>query len=865
MGEVYRARDTRLDRGVAIKILPPQVATDPERLRRFELEARATAALNHPNIVSIYDIGTDGAQTYVVSELLDGETLRDVLSAGPLPLRKAVDYAIQIARGLAAAHERGIVHRDVKPENVFITTDRRPKILDFGLAKVSEREAVFSSVAATALPGTEPGLVLGTVGYMSPEQVRGVAADYRSDIFSFGVVLYEMLSGVRAFAADTAAEMMTAVLKSDPPPLPALAPGLQRIVDRCLEKRPEARFQSTGDLAFALEALSPSSAAAAVPSTTTRRRIAVREVIAWAISGVLLVALSAGLLMQNRLRPADERIFRYTILLPAPLRLPTNPPIFAVSPDGRLVAFVGRNFGAAAQIWVRPLDSFDARPLAGTENGTMPFWSPDSRRLAFFVGLALHTVDVSGGPVTKVCDIPGPPAGGTWDANGRILFGSQSGAIFLVSDTGGSPTPITALDSNANERAHVWPEFLPDRRHFLFFALGSSQLRVGSLDQRDSSLIAPAESKGVYASGSLLFVRSGVLVRQRFDPASLKSLSEPIPIVERVASNQGGTASFSASTNGVLVYSKGEIGRSGQLNWYDHSGQLLGRFGSAGPYRNPRLSPDDRRVVVDRVDEAGGSEVWVLDDRGSATRVTAPPLTGQQAVWSPDGERVAFTIGAPGPSTLVEKLASGVGSERTLLNLDGSASPDDWAPDGRALLYHLGGTTAPTSLMLLPYNSAAAPPSSMGEPQKPSPVVESRFVAVDGRFSTNGKWLAYVSTESGGPEVIVQSFPTAFKRWTISVGGGIQPVWRRDGQELFYVGADGKLMAVSVKLGDATEIGSPHPLFQPQLAAFPLTIGGGTHHQYDVSRDGRFLILTTPTQTTDPSFYVILNWSASEK
>jgi hypothetical protein len=487
MGEVYRARDPRLGREVAIKILPLAVGADPERLRRFEQEARAAAALNHPNILAVYDIGSESTATFVVSELLDGQTLRDVLSESvALPVRKTIDYGIQIAKGLAAAHEKGIVHRDLKPENLFITVDGRAKILDFGLAKLAEvapagpeGPASIPTGSPTVAPPTEPGMVLGTVGYMSPEQVRGRSVDHRSDIFSFGAVMYEMLSGRRAFVAESPAETMTAIVRSDPPELSTseqiISPGIEHIVSRCLEKSAAARFQSAKDLAFALEAVSSSSHARVAGQS--RVRAAWRERLAWILVAVLAVACAAALALPfARQKPIDEAVLRYTLPFPERARPPAGSIIesAAISPDGRRLAFTAGVDGPFS-IWIRELDSLVARALPGTEFAVAPFWSPDSRYLAFFTnsGRTLKKIDPSGGPPVSLCDIPTiTSSGGSWNQFGVIIIGMSDGPIFRVSDQGGAPTAVTAKDPQRSEIAHRVPQFLPDGRHFLFFANG---------------------------------------------------------------------------------------------------------------------------------------------------------------------------------------------------------------------------------------------------------------------------------------------------------------------------------------------------------------------------------------------------------
>ena len=553
MGEVYRARDPRLGRDVAIKVLPVAFSADAGRLARFEHEARAAAALNHPNILSVYDIGRLDQSPYIVSELLEGETLRERIGvpADTLPVRKAVDYAIQLARGLAAAHDKGIVHRDLKPENVFITTDGRVKILDFGLAKLTEAEPAATADLATQSK-TDPGVVLGTVGYMSPEQVRGASADHRSDIFAFGVVLYEMLCGRRAFRRDSSVETMTAILKEDPPDIAerGIPPGLTRLVDRCLEKAPAARFQSTHDLAFALEALSSQSGASEsihVKEKATFGR-SNRERLAWALVAVLavglLAALAIGTLSYFRGGPVVQAT-RFFVTPPegwALAQQTTQGSVaaagpLAVSPDGRRVAFVARDQSGGTLIWVRSLDTLEARGLTGTEGGFSPFWSPDGRSLGFFAADKLKKIEVAGGPPVTLCDAS-PGLSGTWSPAGVIVFSPAAGtALQKVSASGGVPASVTELAGN--ESGHARPLFLPDGRHFVYRAGIGLDARgtavVASLDSRERTKVAEIDSTNVaYSQGHLLFLRESTLMAQRFDPDRIATLGEPFPVAERI-------------------------------------------------------------------------------------------------------------------------------------------------------------------------------------------------------------------------------------------------------------------------------------------------------------------------------------------
>src|SRR6266498_1626666 len=627
MGEVYLARDTQLGRDVAVKVLPSTYSDDAERLHRFEQEACAASALNHPNILSIYDIGTHDGSPHIVSELLEGQTLRQRISGTALPQRKAIDYALQIAHGLAAAHEKGIVHRDLKPDNLFITNDGRVKILDFGLAKLTG--AGDTNLSQTSIPtrrvDTDPGKVMGTVGYMSPEQVKGRPVDHRSDIFSFGAILYEMLSGRRAFHGESAAETMSAILREDPPELSdtnkTVSPALERLVNHCLEKNPEARFHSARDLAFALEALSgssPTSAQTVAMPAFASRRMTRRELILGSVAAVgvvAAVALAVALVLSHFRRATTEA---------HAVRLFINPPektgfgSFAISPDGLRLVFVATDASGKSLLWVRSLDSITAQPLSGTEEALYPFWSPDSRFIGFFAAGKMRKIEISGGTVQTLCGAS-VPRGGTWSPTGVIVFGpTPNERLYQVPVAGGEPVPVTKLDPSRQEASHRWPYFLPDGRHFLYSVLGGPQsqgIYVTSLDGSETRrLLNIPNSIAAYAApGYLLFRRESTLMAQAFDADKLQLSGEPFIVAEQVGFDVASFQTFfSVSQTGVLVYSGGSYGNS-QLTWVDRTGKQIGLLGGPGNFIRPWLSPDGKRVAVDGVDAQGNRDVWLLD------------------------------------------------------------------------------------------------------------------------------------------------------------------------------------------------------------------------------------------------------------
>ena len=862
MGEVYRARDARLGREVAVKVLPAGFSGDAERLRRFEQEACAAGALNHPNILVVHDIGAHDGSPYVVSELLEGGTLRERLNGTALSQRKALDYAQQIARGLAAAHERGIVHRDLKPENVFITTDERAKILDFGLAKLTQAngESVQTEIP-TRRVDTGPGVVMGTVGYMAPEQVRGQNVDHRADIFSFGAVFYEMLTGRRAFRGESAVDTLSAILKEDPPDLSesnrAVSPALERLVLHCLEKNPAARFHSASDLAFALEALSGSTVSAQDATTALAlppARSKWREWLPWLVAAVAVLVAALALFVPFRRAPVEKPAAAMRFLVPPPEKAAfAGPPM--ISPDGRLVVATVRDDSGRQSLWVRPLDSLDAKPLAGTENGVQPFWSPDSRSVGFYAGGKLKKIDVSGGPAQTLCDAR-LTAGGAWSRDGVIVFGRNAAeGLYRIPITGGSPAPVTVLDKSRNETFHSWPYFLPDGRHFLYVARSAqrekSGIYVGSLDSKETRLLLNIESGAAYAPpGYLLFVRERTLMVQPFDAERLQLTGEAVPIAEQVGLNVGNArAQFSVSETGVLVYRNFVSGGNTQLVWFDRAGKQLGTVWDVASISGVRLSPDGKRVALQRFDtEKGTNDIWLVDiARGIPSRLTFDPASDVNPVWSPDGSRILFSSQREGVSNLYQKLSSGAGQDESLLKSDDTKLPNDWSSDGRYILYQALGQ-GDFDLWVLP----------LFEERQPVPYLQTDFLERGGRFSPDGRWVAYISNASGKPEVYVRNFPDQGGQWQISNGGGEGPRWRRDGRELFYIAADSKLMATEVNGSSGTfEFGIPKPLFE-------LRVNVAVASPYDVAADGqRFLVASLIEQDGTPPATVVLNWTAA--
>jgi eukaryotic-like serine/threonine-protein kinase len=877
MGEVYRGYDSRLDREVAIKMLPPDFASNEDRLRRFEQEAKATSALNHPNILTVYDIGEHEGSPFIVAELLDGEELRDRLDEGPIPLRKTIDYAQQIVSGLSAAHERGIAHRDLKPENLFVTKDDRVKILDFGLAKLLEREkSSDGSEDATKKALTDPGVVMGTVGYMSPEQVRGLPADHRSDIFSFGVILYEMLTGRQAFRGESVVETMHSVLKDDVPELDEtnakVPPALDKLMRRCLEKRPEHRFHSAHDLGFALDALASPTSTSGSGLTTAVRTIDEGSapsgsnwlaVAAWGAAGLFLVStVILGALYFRRVESPRPTV-RFAIAPPEKSEFSG----LALSPDGGQIAFATVGAAGTTSLWVRSVDSLDSRQLAGTEGAAFPFWSPDNRTIGFFAGNKLRKIDAGGGPSQTLADATVDPRGGTWTLDGTIIFSpATTSPLMRVSTSGGPATELTKLDAELGQTSHRWPSMMPDGRHFLYFARGTQPekqgIYVGSVDSPVTKLLIAAPVTGAYAEadgmGYLLFVRESSLVAQRFDTSSFTLSGDAVPLAQGIYTVPGevGPTAFSAFSvsSGNLLYFNGSVPTT-RFTWFDRMGKPLGVVTEPGQYHEPSLSSADTKVLFGGSDGTAPGDIYLQDlSRGSTTRLTFDPAQESSALLSPDESQIVFSSNRSGANGIYRKPANGAGNDQLLLAEPNLAFPDSWSRDGRYLLFEKNsGAGTRFDLWVLPM---------IGDPT-PFPYLETAFQETHSQFSQDGRWVAYASDESGRTEVYIQSFPIGNGKWQVSTAGGDQPQWGADGKELFYMAADRNLMAVSINGSAALEIGRPEVLFQTNT---PITGITDDRNNFVPARDGRRFMINTldETKNAQPLTFV-LNWPANLK
>jgi len=864
MGEVYRASDPKIGRDVAIKVLPADFAADKDRVARFEQEAQAAGALNHPNILAIYDVDKEDGVLYVVSELLEGEELRERLDEGAIPLRKVTEYAQQIVSGLSAAHEKGIVHRDLKPENLFVTNDERVKILDFGLAKLRERDTnIHGSEDATRKAMTDPGVVMGTVGYMSPEQVRGTPVDHRSDIFSFGLILYEMLTGRRAFQEESLAETMSAIVKEEPPEMtesnPNISPSLERIVRRCLEKKPDRRFQSTADLGFALESLSAPTSSSGATMTTAVNSIGSETErspwlnrIPWAAALLFLIVSVVAITMYLRRPVPDERLVSFVVPHP---ESGTNFGAPLISPDGRTIAFIMTGDGKP-YLYIRELGSLAEQRLNGTDDaGGGPFWSPDSRTIAFFAHNKLKKIDIGGGPVQVICDAPKGYTG-AWSRDGVIIFGGERGTR-RVSAAGGEVSELLPLDESRKETIHIWPRFLSDGRHFIYRSHNSSptdppEIFVASIDGKERKSLFKNSSDVYYIEpGYLLFARDTTVMAQPFDASSLQFTGDPVAVIENVGFNPTyGYSMFSVSDNGTLVYKPGG-GTVNQLRWFDRQGKEIAKVGPPGEYADVVLSPDGKKAAAERID-SGNRDIWMIDlERGLPTRFTFGALREDDPTWSPDGTYLVFSSNGYGDKqSIYRKLANGAGNDELLSDaVSVQTSGMDWSPDGKNILFASIGEKSGADIWILPMASEA----------KPYPLLQSEFNERQGHFSPDGRYFAYVSNESGRDEIYIQSFPVGTGKWRVSTNGGLQPHWRRDGKELYYEATDKKLMAVPVKRDGNVEIGAATALFQTEIAV-------GSPNRYDVAADGQRFLINSPLQSGQESpFNVILNWTSTLK
>jgi Tol biopolymer transport system component/predicted Ser/Thr protein kinase len=864
MGEVYKARDTRLDRTVAVKVLPERLSASEEMRQRFEREARAISQLSHAHICALYDVGSQDGVEYLVMEYLEGETLAERLSRGALPLEQTLPFAMQIADALDKAHRQGIVHRDLKPGNVMLTKSG-VKLLDFGLAKAmapAQPQSGLTSLPTVATPKglTQQGMILGTFQYMAPEQLEGAEADARSDIFAFGAVLYEMTTGQKAFQGKSQASLVSSILKEEPPPISAVAPmtppALERVIRTCLAKDPEDRFQTAHDVKLQLQWVAEGGSQAGVPAPVVARRRN-REKLAWAVAAVavLAAALFAAGYVRRAPKPA-EKIGSF--LLPpekADFEMSgINCGSLTISPDGRFVTFAARTAEGKTALWLRPLGSLDARPIPGTEGAAFPFWSPDSRFLAFFADAKLQKVDLAGAPPLILCDATDGRSGG-WNREGVIVFSPDTTVgISRVAAGGGAPVPVTKLDTAHGETTHRWATFLPDGRHFLYMA-GShaagtkaevNAIYVGAFGSSEKTLLMEARSNIIYASGYLLYMRESVLLAQRFDPGSRKLIGDPIPLAQGVQTDPDYFRGvFGASDNGLLVYGIGAGSVKTSLFWYDRSGKRSSEtLGEPANFRSLAIAPDGVRYAATITDPGTGTpNIWIGDSRGTRTRFTFGP-NADDPVWSPDGSRIAFVqVEKQARMAVYVKPANG-GQEELLYRAESQAVPTAWSRDGRFLaLYVRTAGKSNDDIWILP----------LAGDRKPYPLVATDSEEYDPTFSPDGRWMTYVSNESGKYELYAIGFPTPGGKWQISNGGAVGGQWTSNGKEILYINGSNEIFSVGVQqTPSGLTVSPPNLLFRVQTATGAF------------GPDGARFLLSVPLEgAAKPRVALVTNWMSS--
>ncbi|MDZ4805974.1 MAG: protein kinase [Candidatus Eisenbacteria bacterium] len=867
MGEVYRSRDTRLGRDVAIKILPPGFAANEELRARFEREARTVSSLNHPNICTLFDVGREDGTHFLVMELIEGETLAERLQKGPLPLEQVLRYGAQIADALGRAHRQGIVHRDLKPGNVMITK-AGAKLLDFGLARSGPEASPvhgLTAMATQAAPLTQEGTILGTFQYMAPEQLEGIEVDARTDIFAFGALLYEMTTGKRAFEGATRTSLIAAIVSGTPRPMgeliPLTPPALEHVVRRCLEKEPDDRWQSAADIGNQLRWISEAgSRAGEAAPLAARRRFRLRT--AWALNAATAAAAVIMTLAFATLRHEPMPAINSSVLPPKDLRFDSGLGAAVLAPDGQRLAFVAVGQDGKSALWIRTFSTGSAQLMPGTERATHPVWSPDSRQVAFFSLGKLRRIDAAGGPPQAICDAA-DGRGAAWGSGGTILFTPGTGMpLHRVPVTGGTPVAETALDSSRSEVSHRYAEFLPDGKHYLFLVESAAEtpgtdqgfaVFAGELGSKQKKLVVATNGQARYspATGYLLFVRAGTLVAQKFDPRTQGLSGEALPVAENVKRSARFEADFSISRNGLLAFEVGSATEPAQLVLIDRSGRDVGLASkTVADYRAPRFSRDESRVVAAIADPGTTKgDIWVLDvARGTSTRLTFDPESDWAPFWSPDDRKIYFSSSRAGKSDVYSKSSSGTGKDEPVY---GSPNPDYlWtvSPDGATAWVVTFPPKMGSDILRLDLQTGQA-----------SVFMSTPFNETHPVPSPDGRWLAYTSNESGRDEIYVQSLLDDGGKWQISTDGGSRPAWTRGGREIIYQGADRKLVAVDIRLEPMFQAGTPNPLFDPRARVQNL-------QAWDVSADGeRFLVnRAIETRGVEP-ITLVQNWPATLK
>ncbi len=871
MGEVYRARDTRLERTVAVKVLPEHLSSSAEVRQRFEREAKTISQLSHPHICALYDVGNQDGVEYLVMEFLEGETLSDRLVKGPLPAEQTLRYGIEIADALDKAHRQGIVHRDLKPGNVMLTKSG-VKLLDFGLAKAvapAGPASVLTSFPTMAGGAnlTQEGTILGTFQYMAPEQLEGKEADVRSDMFALGAVLYEMATGQKAFSGKSQASLIASILEREPAPIstiqPMAPPALDRVVKTCLAKDPEERWQTAHDVALQLRWIAEGGSQAGVPAPVAARRRS-RERL-W-MSAAALFAAAAAVLAFFFLRGPREpvRVLRSSVAPPEGGTFwldPSTPGPPVLSPDGRRIAFSARTADGKIRLHVRSLDAFEARAFPGTEDAQYPFWSPDSRSIGFFTGGKLKAIESDGGPPVTLCSTDSDPKGGAWNRNGVIVFARGSATtLWRIPAGGGDPVELTHFDPKRGDNSHRHPRFLPDGKHFLYLARSINAATEGhavvvaSLDGGPEKILLRSPAAAEYGSGHLLFLRERTLMARPFDADRLAFTGDAVPLAENILllSLTAATGIFSASQNGVLVYQTVQGQPTSKLQWVSRDGTAQGTLGEAADYLEMAISPDSKRVVATLRDPASGTrDLWVLDvSRNLGTRFTFDPANETSPVWSPDGNWLAYSSNRKGHDDIYRKALSGSADEELLVESKTDKNAYAWSPDGRYLAYTDTGKDTKFDIFVLPLE---------GE-RKPQVFLQTPFLEYPAAFSPDGRWLAYGSEESGNFHIYVTSFPRPGRKWQVSTESGAYAYWSADGKEIVYHGYSGQVWAVEIAAkGDSVEMGAPKPLFK--LAGPPRPSGA---EFFPTADHQRFLILDHG-QKANALLNLVVNWTAAAK
>jgi eukaryotic-like serine/threonine-protein kinase len=867
MGEVYRALDTRLERTVAIKVLSPQVISSTNLKERFEREAKAISALNHPNICHLYDVGSQDGTEYLVMQYLEGDTLADRLERGPIPPQELLRVGSQVSDALDKAHQQGIIHRDLKPGNIMLTQSGA-KVLDFGLAKQIQ-PASASAAAMTAMTSSKPltaeGTVVGTFQYMSPEQIEGQEADPRSDIFALGCVLYEMATAKRPFAGKTQASVIASILASEPPPLSSVAPltppALERLVRSCMAKEKTERVQSAHDVKLQLDWIAEAGSQAGLPAPlVARRRLSQRA--AWvvaAIAALLAIAFAIGFVM----RAPQPGIAMRAALVP-PKEQQYDPFSFALSPDGKKLAFVATDSKSGrGKLYVRPLNSTSTQELAGTEDAQYPFWSPDSSSIAFYSQSKLKKIEAGGGPVLALADVA-DGRGGAWSSEGVIIFSRNftGEGLSQVSEAGGPVSELTHYSKEKKEDSHRFPSFLPDGRHFIFYISSSltpsgmkegdpvAGLYLGDLKTKKVTYLLQTESNAQYANGYLFYLQQHNLMAHPFDVSSARFSGAPVPVAQQVQYNADRwLGSFSVSTRGTLVYMGGNEATR-QLQWFSRDGKPLETVGPPGMLGHPALSPDGKKLAFSQILAATPNrDIWIYDlGRGSASRLTFNEAADNLPLWTRDGTRVAYTNERTSFGDIYIQSSSGLGGEELVppSTHDSYKTANDWTPDGKSLVY----------MNLISYPSLWVHDFSPGKSDYQ--LLKTSFAEAEAKFSPDGHWLSYTSEETGRSEVYVVPYPGLNGKWQVSTNGGAQARWRKDGKELIFVSPEGKLMSAAVSAAAGTfKAETPKPLFESRIVTTTRDVW-----QYDMTPDAQKFIINSRMEHSQEPITLYANWPA---